>query len=431
MDRHKLDFLPKDPLRRFLVALGLINTVCGIGAGVVVGLAVGVRGRELAFNVVLAVALAWFSSAIAWGLLRALLLPSLQAIAGHLRALAEGDFTRAVPKMQGNQLFARTAESLEALTNFLRFNSLALHEASGKVRRYALNLSNVAGEMNASSQEITSTVQQISRGMETQASRTSETSEIMKAMSQNVKQMADRSAAVAEASARAWEAALKGGEAVKEAVQKINEIAAKAVESSRTVEGLGRTSKKIGQVVQIITGIADQTNLLALNAAIEAARAGEAGRGFAVVAEEVRKLAEGSAKAAGEINKLVREIQSETDKAVARMAEGADELKGGREVVHSAGGALEDIIKVVRRVDELAKEIFQLTQKQAQGTDQVFKAVEEIASVAEETAAGTEQASASTQQQTASMEEMVTAARELADTAEQLGSLVQRFRTEA
>lgn len=349
----------------------------------------------------------------------------------YLSQIAQGNFAAQVPEMPGEGRFDRLQKSLEALAEFLRMNGKALHEASQKVRRHALNLSTAAEEMNAASQEITSTVQQISRGMETQASRTSETSEVMVSMSSTVKLMADKSAAVAEASAQAWETALKGGESVKEAVRKISEITANAGESARTVEGLGRTSKKIGQVVQIITGIADQTNLLALNAAIEAARAGEAGRGFAVVAEEVRKLAEGSAKAAGEINKLVREIQSETDRAVQRMTEAAAELKEGRDVVHSAGSSLEEILKVVRRVDELAKEIFQLTQKQAQGTDQVVKAVEEIASVAEETAAGTEQASASTEEQTASMEEMVGASRELASTAEQLSLLVRRFRNEA
>ncbi len=247
----------------------------------------------------------------------------------YLRQIALGNFAAIVPEMPGEGRFDGLQKSLEALGAFLAMNGKALHEASQKVRRHAMNLSTAAEEMNAASQEITSTVQQISRGMETQASRTSETSEVMVSMSSNVKQMADKSAAVAEASAQAWETALKGGESVKDAVRKISEIAANSGESARAVEGLGRTSKKIGQVVQIITGIADQTNLLALNAAIEAARAGEAGRGFAVVAEEVRKLAEGSAKAAGEINKLVREIQTETDRAVARMAEAAAEAEGG------------------------------------------------------------------------------------------------------
>ena len=427
MNLDTLPFLPSDPVRRFLAVLGAAFTIFGLFVGCLVASIIGVGGLKFVEVLVLALGLAWAATAIGWLLMRTVFMPSFSELARHLEALAGGDFTQRAPSMRGDELFGRTAENLERLGNFLATNAGAMKEVSGDVRRHAVNLSAAAEEMNAASREITSTVQQISRGMETQAARTGETNEVMGSISRTVRQMAERSAAVADASATAWEAALKGGDAVKDAVRKIGEITANAAENSKTVEGLGRTSKKIGQVVQIITGIADQTNLLALNAAIEAARAGEAGRGFAVVAEEVRKLAEGSAKAAAEINRLVREIQLETDRAVARMAEGAGELKEGRAVVNSAGSALEEIIRVVKRVDELAKDIFQLTQQQQQGTDQVVKAVEEIAAVAEETAAGTEEASASTQQQTASMQEMVNAARELATAAERLGGVINRF----
>jgi methyl-accepting chemotaxis protein len=193
------------------------------------------------------------------------------------------------------------------------------------------------------------------------------------------------------------------------------------------VRGLGEHSKQIGQVVAIITGIADQTNLLALNAAIEAARAGESGRGFAVVADEVRKLAEGSARAAAEIGKLIKQIQVETARAVHNMEHSAAELDRGREVTARAGASLEEILRVVRQVDDMAKEIYSLTRQQASGSDQVVRAVEEIAAVAEETAAGTQEASASTQEQTASMQEMAAAAQELADLAETMKGLVSRF----
>jgi methyl-accepting chemotaxis protein len=361
-------------------------------------------------------------------LLRRLISSRVKEVSSFAHSLAAGRLDGPALEALGDGPFKELADSLNLVQERNRSAVSEMAQASEKVRRFATNLAASAVEMNAASEEITATVQQISKGMETQAARTAETSEVMGHMSKNVGLMAEKSASVAEVSAQAWETALKGGESVKEAVRRINEIFAKAVESSKAVESMGAHSKKIGQVVSIITGIADQTNLLALNAAIEAARAGEAGRGFAVVAEEVRKLAEGSARAAGEINKLIKEIQAETLKNVERMSDNARDLNEGREVVNQAGLSLEEIIKVVRRVDEITKEIFQLTQKQAQGTEQVVKAVEEIAAVAEETAAGTEEASASTEEQTASMEEMVTAARELEETAEHLGRLVIRFK---
>jgi methyl-accepting chemotaxis protein len=417
-----------DPLKVFLVAcVACVALAVAVILGLLWSLG-GLRGQEFVVAGAVLVAGASGAAALLNLLLRRLISERIKDVSRFATAIAEGRLNAEPLAAQGDGPFRELADSLNGVQKSNRSSVSEMSQASQKVRRFATNLAASAVEMNAASEEITATVQQISKGMETQAARTSETSEVMTRMSKNVGLMAEKSASVAEVSAQAWETALKGGESVKEAVRRINEIFAKAQESSRAVESLGAHSKKIGQVVSIITGIADQTNLLALNAAIEAARAGEAGRGFAVVAEEVRKLAEGSARAAGEINKLIKEIQAETLKSVESMKDGARDLNEGREVVNQAGLSLEEIIKVVRRVDEITKEIFQLTQKQAQGTEQVVKAVEEIAAVAEQTAAGTQEASASTEEQTASMEEMVTAARELEETAEHLSHLVSRFR---
>ncbi len=420
--------IPRDPIWRFLAALGALFTALGLGTGWMVGAVEGDRRINLTECMLLGLALAWIAALVSARLMRRGLVSHLEALAGHLRALGRGEFEAEPPDIGGDGLFGRTAEGLAVLGAFLKDSATGLRGAASEVGRHSGVLSTAAQEMNVASQEITSTVQQISRGMEVQAARASETSTVVAGMGQTSHEVAERAAGVAEASAQAFQSALKGGEAVKEAVHRISEISAKAGEDARTVEGLGRTSRKIGQVVQIITGIADQTNLLALNAAIEAARAGEAGRGFAVVAEEVRKLAEGSAKAAEEINQLVRDIQGETERSVSRMAEGAAALKDGSSVVTRAGAALEEIIRSVRKVDELAREIHEMTGRQQDSTERIVKAVEESAAVAEETSAGIEQASASTQEQTSSMHEMVEAARELERTVGRLGSLVGRFR---
>ncbi len=425
-----MTWLPQDPIRRFIVILAVAFTLLGALAGGVVAWINDANSRDTFLSVGAVILVAWAAVAMVVVVLRRIMVAPIRQFADFMSHLSRGEFGQAAPTFKGSELFGRLGESAARLKEFLLLSARELETVSTKVRRHAQGLAASTQEMNAASEEITSTVQQISRGMETQAARTSEASEIMAGMSRNVQEVAERSANVAEASAQAWETAVAGGESVKQAVLKITEIFEKATESAHAIQGLGRTSKKIGQVVQIITGIADQTNLLALNAAIEAARAGEAGRGFAVVAEEVRKLAEASSRSAAEINKLVKEIQSETDRAVTRMTEGTADLSAGRAVVDSAGASLEEILKVVRRVDDVSKEIFQLTQKQAQDTDQVVKAVEEIAAVAEQTAAGTQQASASTQEQTASMEEMVTAAQELSQAAELLAGVVRRFKAE-
>ncbi|MGE5508070.1 MAG: methyl-accepting chemotaxis protein [Chitinophagales bacterium] len=125
---------------------------------------------------------------------------------------------------------------------------------------------------------------------------------------------------------------------------------------SGTIRSLGERSQQIGQIVDLITGIADQTYLLALNAAIEGARAGEQGRGFAVVAEEVRKLAEQSAQAAQRIAELVKEIRDDTAQVVDAMDQENQQVTEGIGVVKEAGGAFRRLVDGISRLnDQTAK----------------------------------------------------------------------------
>jgi len=112
-------------------------------------------------------------------------------------------------------------------------------------------------------------------------------------------------------------------EAVRNIASSLESLSADTLQTSKSVQGLTERAAQIGSIVQLIKEIADQTNLLALNAAIEAARAGEQGRGFAVVADEVRKLAERTAKATSEISVIVSAIQDETHHARTQMEEWA------------------------------------------------------------------------------------------------------------
>ena len=180
------------------------------------------------------------------------------------------------------------------------------------------------------------------------------------------------------------------------------------------MEDLAAKSARIGGIVTTITGLAEQTNLLALNAAIEAARAGEQGKGFAVVAEEVRKLAEESQGAAGEISTLIGEIQAETENVVGVVAEGGRRTADGvatveqtREAFEAIGAAVEN---VTERVGEIATAVHQISAEARRAESDIA----EVAAVAEQSSASAEQVSASTQQTSASTQEIASNAQELA-----------------
>ena len=140
----------------------------------------------------------------------------------------------------------------------------------------------------------------------------------------------------AEAASESRRSANEGTQAAAEVTETMDAIAKSSSAVSETMNRLVSKSEQIGGIVETINGIAGQTDMLALNAAIEAARAGEHGRGFAVVAEEVRRLAERSQRAAGEIRTIIEEIHDETESAVNVVSKGAERTREGAAVVERA-----------------------------------------------------------------------------------------------
>ncbi len=197
-----------------------------------------------------------------------------------------------------------------------------------------------------------------------------------------IQRVADCAREAEEVARSAAAVATKGGESVQMTVAGILKIRETVAETTRDVKRLAESSQEISKIVAIISNIASRTNLLALNASIEAARAGEAGRGFAIVADEVRQLADKSAKSLKEIEQIVMQIQSQTSSVMMAMEEGNQQVIEGTRLAEDAKRSLDDIIQVTNRIDVLVRSITADTVEQnetARAVAQVMQAVEHSA----------------------------------------------------
>ena len=209
--------------------------------------------------------------------------------------------------------------------------------------------------------------QDLSARTESQASSLQETAASMEELASTVRQSAESAQQVLRESERSAELAQRGGQVM--------------AEVSAVVQAIEQSSRKMGQIIATIEGIAFQTNILALNAAVEAARAGEQGRGFAVVAGEVRALAQRSAAAAGEIRGLIGESST-------HIGRGAQQMQ-------SAGQTIEQVVQSVAHVSQLMGQIGIATREQSIGIAQVNDAVTDLDRVTQQNAALVEESAAS------------------------------------
>ncbi|MHB1121773.1 MAG: methyl-accepting chemotaxis protein [Ramlibacter sp.] len=253
-----------------------------------------------------------------------------------------GDFGRLLRGMGDME------DMLTELVTRIKASSDSIHEASGRI---------AAGN------------QDLSQRTEEQAASLEQTAASMEQLTGTVKQNADNARQANQLAQSASEVAVHGGAVVGQVVD--------------TMAAINGSSRKMGDIIGVIDGIAFQTNILALNAAVEAARAGEQGRGFAVVAAEVRSLAQRSAAAAKEIKTLIDDSVGKVD--------------AGSQLVVQAGATMQEIVGSIRRVTDIMGEIAAASHEQTTGIEQINRAISQMDQVTQQNAALVEQASAAAQ----------------------------------
>ena len=295
--------------------------------------------------------------------------PPLAALAATAQNIRDsGDLTLRAPATSNNEI-GRSVQAFNALIDNLQSIVREVRGNSEQIHRYGQLLANAA--------------QDTSNASENQSSAASGMAASMEELSVSIDSMSEHAQIATRASADSGQLAGEGVSVVRQAGSEIQRIAESVRETSDAIQILGGKTDEITQIVSVIREIADQTNLLALNAAIEAARAGEQGRGFAVVADEVRKLAERTAKSTGEISIMISEIQQGAQHAVQAMDDGVKRVSEGVERASHAELSVERVSASARESADAVSVITQSLLEQSAAGRAIARNVEQVAQLSE------------------------------------------------
>jgi methyl-accepting chemotaxis protein len=292
---------------------------------------------------------------------------AVSLVAERANAIAAGDLT-------GESLDVHSQDQIGTL-------AAAMLQMQNNLSGIIGTVVQTAGSLTGSAASMRTAGDQIHRRMDQQSQQTQQAATAMQEMSASIAEVSRHTQSAAETARNAAETARDGGAIVKQVLGSMHSIATAVSDTSATVGLLGDDSRRISQIVTVIDEIARKTNLLALNAAIEAARAGDQGRGFAVVAGEVRRLAESTAQATGEIATMIQGIQDRTRTAIASMESGTGTVQQGVITTTQAGEALERIIGMAERVDRMIAQIAIAASQQTAAADQSSASLDAIHSL--------------------------------------------------
>jgi methyl-accepting chemotaxis protein len=288
-----------------------------------------------------------------------------------------------------------------------------IKETQQTIQNVAGEASGISDKVAEDARKLAELIREVSQGAEVERGRVENVVSSVNMMNSTMMEVSRNVGKASDQSMRMRDKAEGGAELVAGVVKSINGVNTVATKLQHDMQELGVQAESIGSVLNVISDIADQTNLLALNAAIEAARAGEAGRGFAVVADEVRKLAEKTMSATGEVGSLINTIQQSAKTTISEVGNAVSNIGAATDLANSSGEALKEIVDLARESNAVITSIASAAEEQSAASDEIDKALKEINEIVQRTTDDMMQSSAAVQ--------------ELSGTAQQLNAVMLKL----
>lgn len=353
----------------------------------------------------------------------------LQLLKNHVQKVAEGDLTlrmKVTSKDEVGELtkhFNDMVEQMNEMVSKIK-NSVSTVQQSTNSLHYLTN------ETVAASREVSGAMDDVSGGASTLANSVDEVSAQLENMAESVEQMNSSVGEIKGVAGKAEEASKQGLNTMRNLIRTRGQSSSIVVHTEEASDKLEKRVESIQNVVELIKGISDQTNLLALNASIEAARAGEQGKGFAVVAEEVRKLAEQSKEATGEITMMIGDVQLEVKRVVEVVSKLKDIADVQNKVTTEAEMEFRTIMSVVNTISTSVEKIVEEVHNIGYEQGEITTVMHTIAGTSQESAAVSEEVHAATESQVNHLEKVAHTMESLTEHMRDLERLVEQFKVE-
>ncbi|KYD16054.1 hypothetical protein B4168_2730 [Anoxybacillus flavithermus] len=363
---------------------------------------------------------------VSFGILHYFLVKPIFELTERARVIMDGDVSQTV-QVEAKGELEILSRTINNMTASLRNVIIKLQSDSNELVRFSNSLSESANLSMKSMEQLSASIQQNSASIQEQSANIEEVQAAVEEINASVEEINASAQQANDVTKKSLNTSKEGVDAVDHVVQRLTLVASASEKLKNTISRLNSESNEIAQLVNIITNISDQTNLLALNAAIEAARAGEHGKGFTIVAEEVRKLAEESAKAAKNIIEIVNRNKKSTDEAMSEMDKVRDEVIESQHLADKAKHSLSVIMSVTEKINENSTNIANAVDQQASAIEQLNRAIESIASAVQQISAGTQELNAAVEKQVHTAQNLDASSSTLQKMAESLEKITKRY----